>query len=482
VLGQRSQDDVATPMSGFLRVFLGNPERDWGRLTFHGGVQRLDSMAELQVSSAMSHQSRVAIDNYWLALRHEQRWNEHLGHTVEIGYSTGRPTRDMELWIPNNPNASYQPQFGYDALNLGGSLTWSPLGRQLAFRFGIDAEIDFEDILFYRQTFHTEVGDHPSGYSIELLGPNTPREQMLADVGFALQVSSTPSPEDLPGLRLTGDLRLDVIEYGSADIPPQLSWRAGVVYQWSRELTTKIVGGQAFQTPSPVLMFANGGYGIANNVVGNTNVTSFGIQPLRPQTVSGAEIIASISGFEMLNVDVGVYAQNIDDRIVFNQLATDFVAVNEAPRASVGALLSARLAVDRFTAYTTFTGALSVSDQGFSGAPPPQFPNVYGTVGGHLDVPEARLRFNVHLRWAGERGATQSNQLLNDDVFYTLDPYAILDITIGTHDLRIFGESETRFTLSMRNVLDTRYAEPGFAGFDIPTLGRSLWIELRQVF
>ena len=60
--------------------------------------------------------------------------------------------------------------------------------------------------------------------------------------------------------------------------------------------------------------------------------------------------------------------------------------------------------------------------------------------------------------------------------------FSLLDLTIGTHDLRIFGDYETRFTVSVRNVLDTRYAEPGFAGFDIPSLGRSLWIELRQVF
>lgn len=481
LLGGTTRDDISTPQSAYMRLFINRPDRPWGRLTIHGGVQRLDSMAELQVNSAMSHDSRVAIDNYWVAVRHEQRWNEHLAHTAEIAFATGRPTRDMSLALPNNPNATYRPQFGYQALNLSGALTWTPLGRQLSFRLGIDAEIDFEDVLFYRQTLNTAVGDREPGHTIDLIDPSTLRQQTLTDVGFALQVSSYPSPS-LPGLKLTGDLRVDVINYGTADIPTQLSWRAGAVYQWSPSVTTKLVGGQAFQTPSPVLMFAQGGYGVANNVIGNANVVSIGVPPLRPQRVTGAEAITTLEAFRALHVDFGVFLQNIDDRIVFNQLATDFVAVNEDPVTSLGTLLTLRLRVDRFGAYATFTGQAQIRSDGFSWRPPPQYPNVFGTVGANVDVPEARLRINANVRWAGERGATQSNQLLNDGVFYTLDPYALVDLSVSTANLRIFADFETRLTVAVRNLFDTRYSEPGFAGFDIPNLGRSIWVELRQVF
>jgi iron complex outermembrane receptor protein len=229
-------------------------------------------------------------------------------------------------------------------------------------------------------------------------------------------------------------------------------------------------------------MFAQGGYGIANNVIGNANVNSIGVPPLRPQTVTSVEAVASVAAFDALNVDAGFYVQNVDDRIVFNQLATDFVAVNEEPRTSLGTILSARLRVDRFSSYATVSGQLQVQDDGLSPAPPPGYPNIFGTAGVNVDVPEARLRFNAHLRWAGERGATQSNRLLNDDTAYTLDPYATLDLTVGTVDLRLWNDSETRLTFSVRNLFDTRFSEPGYAGFDIPNLGRTFWVEVRQVF
>jgi len=127
-------------------------------------------------------------------------------------------------------------------------------------------------------------------------------------------------------------------------------------------------------TPS-VLVVQQGGYGIANNVIGNRNVTPIGVRPLRPQTVSGAEAIVSVAGLDdALTLDVGAYVQHIDDRIVFNQLATDFVAINEAPVTSIGTLASVRLRADWFRAYASFTGQAQVVEGGLSGRPPPQFP------------------------------------------------------------------------------------------------------------
>ncbi|AKF04746.1 TonB-dependent receptor [Sandaracinus amylolyticus] len=483
LFADRTQGDASTPMSGFAQVHLGGIRGAYGRFTLQGGVQRLDSMAELQVSSVLSHRSRVAIDNFWIDLRHEAEWSELVSTTIDVGYSTGGPTRDMRLALAQNHDATWRPQFGYDAFNASAAVVISPLGRQLSFRVAADLLVDLENILYYRQTFSApgEGGEPPA--TIDLISPSTDREQTITDFGVSLGVASVPLPTELPGLRLTGDLRVDLIRYGPIEYPAQVSWRAGVIYQWSPEVTTKIVGGQAFQTPSGVLMFAQGGFGIANNVLGNFDVNVLGVPPLRPQVVTGAEAIASLELLDRaLAIDAGLYVQSVDDRIVFNQLATDFVAVNEAQATSMGVLLSARLTVDRLSAWTNVTGGVQVLESGISTRPPPQYPSIFGASGFDVTISEIHVRAGAGVRWAGERGATQSNSLLNDGRAYTLDPYALIDLTLSTVDLRVLGESETRIVVAIRNLLDTRYSEPYFAGYDLPSQGRTMWIELRQVF
>jgi iron complex outermembrane receptor protein len=300
-----------------------------------------------------------------------------------------------------------------------------------------------------------------------------------------VQATSTPLGDALPDLHLTGNLRVDYLRYGAIDFPLQPSFRLGVVYQWSEGVVTKLVGGRAFQTPSGVLMFAKPGYGRANNVIGNADLTPLGFAPLRPQTVTGAEAILSLRLFDGgLELDAGIYAQEVGDPIQFQQIATDFIAVNADNTRNIGGVLSLRAQVERLSGYATLSVQREILDGEIVRSPPSQYPNHFGTAGLTLRVPEARLVLNTHLRWATRRGATQSNVLLNNQERYTLPAYAVLDLTASTAGLYLIGDnrSETRFSFSVRDVLDTQYSEPGFGGFDIPSLGRTFWIEIRQMF
>ena len=46
----------------------------------------------------------------------------------------------------------------------------------------------------------------------------------------------------------------------------------------------------------------------------------------------------------------------------------------------------------------------------------------------------------------------------------------------------IDGLEETKFTLSVKNVLDEKYSEPGYDGFDIPATGRVGYLGVKQTF
>jgi hypothetical protein len=57
----------------------------------------------------------------------------------------------------------------------------------------------------------------------------------------------------------------------------------------------------------------------------------------------------------------------------------------------------------------------------------------------------------------------------------------VVDLAVTTRGLKVLSkEHETRLTLSARNLLDARYSEPGFGGFDLPNQGRTVMVELRQ--
>jgi iron complex outermembrane receptor protein len=104
----------------------------------------------------------------------------------------------------------------------------------------------------------------------------------------------------------------------------------------------------------------------------------------------------------------------------------------------------------------------------------------FGRLG--VSLPEIKLNWMSQMKWVGERGASQSNVALNNDELYTLPSYAVVDLTVSTLGLNFLGGAQTVIALSVKNLFDTRYSEPGFGGFDIPNLGRTALLELRQSF
>jgi iron complex outermembrane receptor protein len=477
-----SKDDVTEPMTGFLQLYGGDP-RDLGRITLQGGVQRHDAIGEFQLGGTLTHKTRSAIVNAWSNLHHELAWSETLSTDLDFGVSGGAPTRDDRQYLTGNENAYWTRNMRYWAIDAAAEATWSPLGERLRLQLGGEAEYDRERVAFYTQHFLVPVGEREAGETLDLIGAEMNRHVTLVDLGVKLQVTSTPAPELLPGLALTANARVDYLSYGDIEFPLQPSFRAAAAYRFTEDYVVKVVGGHAFQAPSAVLMFSHPGYGTANNLVGNALVHDVvGLPELRPQKVTSAELIGS-AGLRVLALEAGVYYQRIDDPIEFEPIATDFVAANLDVRQHVGGLAMARGGVERVRGYTSLAVQREVDPPDGRSGPPPLYPDVFGTVGVDVDVEVAdwALLGNANLRWVGARGASNSNILYNNNERYTLPPYAEIDLTLSTAALQLFGDgSTTTVVASVRNLLDDRHAEPGFGGFDVPNVGRLLWVELRQ--
>jgi outer membrane cobalamin receptor len=85
------------------------------------------------------------------------------------------------------------------------------------------------------------------------------------------------------------------------------------------------------------------------------------------------------------------------------------------------------------------------------------------------------------VNYIGERKSSAANLRYNGES-YLLSDYATVDMTIKTLGLKIFKDRATTVSFHVTNLFDTRFAEAGYLGVDIPNVGRSLFLRLAQEF
>ncbi len=459
-----SRGDIAQPFSAFGQLFTRIGEKN--RLTFQGGLQQLDANGEFQLNSVLTHKTRIQILNAWSSLNFERQWSEAVSSLLQVSLSNGRPQRDERLWLTANNRSSFQRNFSYWALDAIAKVSVAP-SESVSFDLGADFSHEPQHTLFYTEIFNTQFGDIEPGDRIDLIGPSVPREVLLNTFGAFAQASWAP----ITDLQLTGNARVDF----SNLFDTQVSWRAAAAYRWSKAVTTKLVVGRSFQNPSLVLLYGQPGFGNNNNVVGNRTV--LGRPPLQPQTALSVEAVASANLADVALVEVAPFVQQIENQIAFVSAGADFRAENRGAQSYAGVELRSRGSLGRVSPYLELAYQHSLQQAGAAIA----YPDLWGRAGADLDVPEAFLRVNAQVRVATERGSTESNTLLNNRA-YTLPAYALLDASLSTNGLKPLPGLETRVTLAAKNLLDDRTGEPGFGGFDLPSQGRTVMLELRQEF
>ncbi len=472
----QSRDDVARPAGAYLR--LATVPGYLGTFSLEGGLQQLDSSAEFQYNSPLTHRSRVATRNTWSSARWARTWNDSVTAELSLGYSQGAPTKSHELYLNDSPAFRFLPRYNYKALSGSADLRWSPFSA-LAIALGADSEYDWQRILYFTQIASVDQGSYAAGERVNVaIDADDDRNATLRSTGAHLEVAGNPLHKLLPNLKLTGNGRVDMIRQGDTRFDPQYSWRAAAAYAFSPKISAKLVGGRAFQAPSAVLMFARPGYGSVGNIVGSTTVP--GTDSIKPQTVNSAELSAAFNLLDAVSLEAGIYYQVVDDRIEFVRYARNFRAVNQGQAKNAGVEATLRYTHKVISAYGSIALQRSIVDGKLSTDPSASYPNAFGTVGADLDVPQVYLHLNAEVRAAGRRGATQGNIATNDDEPYSLPAYALLFMTLSTSNLHLLGgDAETRFLVSGRNLIGTRFNEPGYGGFDLPNLGRKVLVEMQ---
>lgn len=460
-----SQRDLARPLSAYfqLRRDLTKSRRVW----MQGGIQRVRSDGEFQLNSALTHQSVTALQNIWASAHYEDTWSreddagrsrQYLATRAWAAVAQGAPTDSDQLYLTGNHDTSFARHFEYSSVDLNAEVEGLPTSS-LSLKGGADFSYEAQQVLWYTQTL--------AGVATDLIANDEQRRVDLSNFGVFAQAVFAPAK----GLRLTANARLDA----PSEYDPQVSWRTAGAYRFSRNVTAKVIAGRAFQTPSAVMLFGLPGFGNQNNVIGNRTLTD--VVPLQPQVVESTEL-DTLLRFENVSFEVGLFGQRVDDKVEFLQQGSQFRAANQGRTESVGVEATAAAVAGRFTANLGGSLLRPVIDGGLDSQPIPLYPNAMAVAAAEVRIPEAYVTLNARVRAVGDRGASQSNILLNNDTPYALPGYFTTDVTLTSMGLNL-GDVQTTFTAKIQNVLDKRYSEPGFGGFDIPALGRTFFVELR---
>jgi outer membrane receptor protein involved in Fe transport len=470
-----SRADISTPLSAFAQLTLKSDRR--GILSLQGGAQQRDAMGEFQINSVLTHRNRDAVANYWASASYYNKLVRWLSTRVTLGWSQGAPTRDDRHYLSDNGQYSYIRHFDYTAVDgaaeLKAELSW------LTTTLSVDGTFERQTVLYYSQVVGTDEGERKAGDMIELLSERDTRRADLANFGASLQGSGAPF-STLPGLRLAGNLRVDRPNL----YPIQTSWRASVANRFSDVLVGKVIAGKAYQAPSAVLLYGLPGFG-SSQIIGN-RVSSF-FAPLRPQTIHSLELAVSVLLGGHLALEGALFAQQLDSKIEFVPFGTNFIARNASMERTLGAELSASAVISRLRPYLTASLDRGLAKDPITGStqlvsePLPVFPSAMVHGGVAVEVPEAHLQSSLDARWVGERGASSRHATLNGREPYVLPASWTADFQLSSMGLSILGPgTDTRLTAAVRNLFDRRYSSPGYAGFDIPSMGRSFFFELRQ--
>jgi Outer membrane receptor proteins, mostly Fe transport len=473
----RSQNDVTQPQSLYFN--LRPTSLRLGTLTLQGGLQDLDAKGEFQSYSALTHESRYAIRNVWSDLRWEKKWTAKWTSYANAGWSQGAPTdNDLQVLSADTTNA-YRRRFGYQALDTRAGINWSP-AHWLDASVGGEYSTEWHRVLYYSELYRVAQGIHAAGDVVDILTPGESTAQTITNLAGHGQLV-LKDIDWVPKLRLIGDVRVDK----SNLYPYQLSWRAAIAYRWKKGIASRLVGGQAFQGPSSVLLFAMPGFGNVGNIIGNRTVLNQ--KPLVPQTVTSAEAIVNLRLSDVLEVVPTVFLQQIDHSIDFINNGIGYLATNRSSRKAVGIELTGLAVRKPFTlqvagAYQWQLSSGSSNDPVAQLSAPPMYPTFWTMASLNAEFPRIFLQANATVRWVGQRGPTEQNLAFNDSQPYTLASYVRMDLALATIGLHLIGKNVTRVGAVVRNLTNERHFEPGPIGADLPVLGTTIEMSLRQNF
>jgi iron complex outermembrane receptor protein len=287
---------------------------------------------------------------------------------------------------------------------------------------------------------------------------------------------------------ITGGMRYDWNDRFGNSFNPRLA----LVVQPLRSLYAKAIYGTSFVPPTPMQLYAvplrfDGG------VLGNDQ--------LQNQRAKTGELQVGYKAKKSLDVAVNVFYTVIDDRIEFAAIGNQMRAMNLTTSHSKGIELSSYLNQKPLFARLTASYQDTKSDvptplplwwnhlyspSGPGGDRSLGVPTMMASATVGVTLPRYHVETALTARAVSSRKASAANSnwaaAKGAGGTYLLDPYYVVDLNVSSLDLNLIGRRLTRLSLHINNIMNRKYAEPGYLGVDIPSLGIAAFLNLTQEF
>lgn len=453
-----------TSASGYLRMSYDVSDRTYVRLGGYFSLQQRDAaFAEWAQLTASGDDAGTQVDRYNSAVLANASWGVSDSFTLTLDATTffggDRGSSRIDVASPDFLVRQQQSFLGTD-VQLGG--VWQVID-DLTVVVGAGIIVDAET-LGQTDLLLRSAPDAPQS-----VDPGV--DQTFVNPGLLAQATYKAVDQYLT---LTGGVRYDYHNiYGN-----QVSGRFGAVSNPLPGVYLKALYGSAFKAPSPVLLYGRPAQ--SGDIIGNPD--------LAPQYVHTVEGQIIYQPTPSLSFGTNLAYSYVQDLAVFSRSGFNSVARNVAELGTVSwesyAQASFRQWVGGYLRYEMLFSERYSGDEGFQSALLDQgsgvFPDLQLRAGVWGQIPAAYLKATVEVRYVGERRASDLNVLANNGA-YSLDPYFVLDATLATVGLELFGEGrESAVELIGRNLTGADAAFPGEAGVDYPILPRTLFLQLRQ--
>jgi iron complex outermembrane receptor protein len=468
--GPSSKNDLTRPTSVFAKGAF-----DLGRLGSLAAqyqLQRLDALVEFSDLSILSHDNRIVRSNNIAGADH----NLSFLHDALVLHTSGTYTVTQDL--PDQTLDTGDPLYTYRRERINRTYQ---VGTELSYHYknnsalvGADymSTTDNGDTVYQvvRQTANVQNG----GNQI-LFSPGQPMN--FGNTGVFAQVIVRPHRK----VGITGGMRYDWNERFGNSFNPRLA----LVVQPLRSIYVKALYGSSFVPPTPTQLYAvplrfDGG------ILGNSQ--------LKNQTAKTAELQVGYKAKEFLDVAVNGFYTAIDNRIEFEAVGNQIEAKNLTTSHSWGFELSSNL--NRKPIFARLAGSYqnTTSDvptptplwwnrlyapNGPGGNQSLGFPALMANATLGVTLPRYHFQTALSARAISSRKTSAANSYMAGKT-YLLDPYCLLDLNVSTIDMRLIGKRLTKVSLHVNNVLNQKYAEPGFLGVDIPSAGIGIFLNVAQ--
>lgn len=257
-------------------------------------------------------------------------------------------------------------------------------------------------------------------------------------------------------------------------------------YQLLDNLYLKALYGTAFKAPAPSYLYDNG------TPFGQTSFQAF--SGLLPQDVTSLEFLLGADFFEgRLNLSLVYFMNDVLNKTGYKKTGTFIIAYNALDVQTSGIEATVDLRWDPVNFSVGFSQQsskrLPPEDVEFLFEETVAFPELMLNANLTIDVSFASSFVNIEYQHIGERTGFPFNQSGVSEMKttrYTLDSYDLLNLTITSYPLDLFGDDlATTFVCTVRNLLDEKYEYPGYQmsyGIDLPGEPRRIFLSVKQGF